>query len=54
MEQSIWIIIAIVIAILVFILAIAIISLAKESGVKSLGDLFNLSKFLEIVGIKKS
>lgn len=53
MEQSIWLIIIIVIAILSFILIVGIITLAREGGTKSLGDLFNLSKFLEIVGIKK-
>ncbi|MEM4772798.1 MAG: hypothetical protein QW678_03210 [Candidatus Aenigmatarchaeota archaeon] len=53
MEQTIWIIILIVIAILSFIVILSIISLAREGGMRSLGDLFNLSKFLEIVGIKK-
>lgn len=53
MEQSIWLIIVIVIAILTFIVIIGIIAFAREGGMKSLGDIFNLSKFLEIIGIKR-
>lgn len=53
MEQSIWIIILIIISIITFAVILGIITLARESGIRSLSDLFNLSKFLEIVGIKK-
>jgi len=52
MEQSIWIVIAIIIAVLVFIVAVTIISLAREGGIRSLSDLFNLSKYFEIFSKK--
>jgi len=48
MEQSIWIIIAIIIAVLVFLVVVMIINMAKEGGIKSLQDLFNLEKFIQI------
>ncbi|MEM0480585.1 MAG: hypothetical protein QXQ14_00115 [Candidatus Aenigmatarchaeota archaeon] len=53
MEQTIWLIIVIIIAVLVFIIILVIINLSKEQGIRSIGDIFNLSKFLEIIGIKK-
>jgi len=49
MEQTIWIVIAVTIAILDFIVAITIISMVREGGIRSLGDLFNLSKYFEIL-----
>lgn len=52
MEQPIWLIIVIIIAVLVFIFILTIINLSSEKGIKSISDIFNLSKFLEIIGIK--
>lgn len=53
MEVPIWLVIALIIAVIAFIIIIGFLNLAREGGMKSLQDIFNLQKFLEIIGVKK-
>jgi hypothetical protein len=47
MEQPIWLVIAIIVAVISFVIILMILGIVKVSGLESLKDIFNISKFLD-------
>jgi hypothetical protein len=53
MEQAIWITILIIIALIVFTIILIILEAIKGPGLEAIREIFNISKFLEYIGIRR-